>query len=145
MTLPTALLASPCSPGSHPELTVVPWGWVLCSPSSAVGGRSQNSLSRVFFFQWRKVGSRQKLFSEMLSPLLGTLLLLLEQSRQGQGKVWEGYLQASLFTCSQKPHSQGDPGPDPDRQLRWQPMGALAGRRRLDSTAEPAGVAGVRP
>lgn len=61
--------SSPCSLGSHPELTVVPWGWVPCSPSSEEG-----------------------------------------------------------------------PGPDPDRQLKWQLMGALVGRRCLDSTVEPAPV-----
>lgn len=43
--------SSPCSLGSHPELTVVPWGWVPCSPSSAVGSRIQKSLSWVFLFQ----------------------------------------------------------------------------------------------
>ena len=41
---------SPCSPGSHPELTAVPWGWAPCSPSSAAGGRIQKSLSWLFLF-----------------------------------------------------------------------------------------------
>lgn len=53
--------------------------------------------------------------------------------------------QGSLFTCPQKPHSQEDPGPDPDRQLRWRLMGALVGRRCLDSTVEPEGLVVVRP
>lgn len=34
-------------------------------------------------------------------------------------------------------HSQGGPGPDPGRQLRWQLMGALVGRKLRDSTAAP--------
>lgn len=73
-----------------------------------------------------------------LEPLCH-MLLLLKPSREGQERIWERRIQGLLSSHPQKPHSQEDPGPDPDRQLRWRPTGALGGRRLLDSTAEPGG------
>lgn len=74
------------------------------------------------------------------------MLLLLEQSGQGQARVWECRPHGFLVTQPQKPHSQEDPGPDPDKQLRWQPMGALGGKRLHGSTVESGGrVVVVRP
>lgn len=54
--------SSPCSPGSYPELTVVPWGWVPCSPSSAVGVEFRSHHLGCFWFCLRKEGGLSESF-----------------------------------------------------------------------------------
>lgn len=77
--------ASPCSPGSHPELTVAPWGWAPYFPSSAIGAEfGCHHLSGFGFVSGKKGGSHQNLFPEM--TLIAILGILVFWSKAGRAK-----------------------------------------------------------
>lgn len=87
------------------------------------------------------------------APLLRTLVLQVAAygAKQAEALAKDGV--GMLWLCPGLPlhppsgaNSQADPGPDPDRQLRWQLMGALVERKLPDSTVEPGEVVvAVRP